>query len=83
MSTKELGFSPCSFEQNETNEDHPKRYDRITIPTRLASAAPLRFEIRKGIAADSAAHATDAKFWKTAKLVMPTPKVIVDHAARR
>ena len=40
---------------------------------RRASAA----SIREGIAADSDAHATDAKFWKTAKVVIPTPKEIV------
>jgi uncharacterized protein (DUF4415 family) len=33
--------------------------------------------IRKGIAADPDAHATDEQFWKTAKVVMPTPKGIV------
>jgi uncharacterized protein (DUF4415 family) len=33
--------------------------------------------IRKGIAADPDAHATDEKFWKTATVVMPTPKEIV------
>jgi uncharacterized protein (DUF4415 family) len=33
--------------------------------------------IRKGIAADPDAHATDAEFWKSAKVVMPTPKEIV------
>ena len=33
--------------------------------------------IRKGIAADPDAHATDAQFWKTAKVVLPTPKEIV------
>jgi uncharacterized protein (DUF4415 family) len=33
--------------------------------------------IRKGIAADSDVHPTDAKFWKTAKVVLPTPKEIV------
>ena len=33
--------------------------------------------IRKGIAADPNAHATDEQFWKTAKVVMPTPKEIV------
>jgi uncharacterized protein (DUF4415 family) len=33
--------------------------------------------IRKGIAADPDAHATDEQFWKTAKVVMPTPKEIV------
>jgi len=33
--------------------------------------------IRKGIAADPDARATDEQFWKTAKVVMPTPKEIV------
>lgn len=33
--------------------------------------------IRKGIAADPDAHATDAQFWETAKVVLPTPKEIV------
>src|ERR1700689_5183576 len=33
--------------------------------------------IRKGIAADPDVHATDAEFWKSAKVVMPTPKEVV------
>jgi uncharacterized protein (DUF4415 family) len=33
--------------------------------------------IRRGVVADPDAHATDAEFWKTAKVVMPTPKEIV------
>jgi uncharacterized protein (DUF4415 family) len=33
--------------------------------------------IRKGITADPDAHPTDAQFWKSAKLVLPTPKEIV------
>jgi len=33
--------------------------------------------IRKGIAADPDVSATDAEFWKSAKVVMPTPKEIV------
>jgi len=33
--------------------------------------------IRKGIAADPDARATDEEFWKSAKVVMPTPKEIV------
>ena len=33
--------------------------------------------IRKAITADPDAHATDAAFWKTANVVMPTPKEIV------
>jgi uncharacterized protein (DUF4415 family) len=34
-------------------------------------------DIRKGVAADPDAHGTDARFWKDAKVVMPTPKEIV------
>jgi len=34
-------------------------------------------EIRKGIAADPDAHATDEKFWQNAKVVWPTRKQIV------
>jgi uncharacterized protein (DUF4415 family) len=33
--------------------------------------------IRKGIAADPDAHATDENFWKSAKMAMPAPKEIV------
>src|SRR5437868_2785132 len=33
--------------------------------------------IRKGIAADPDAHATDAAFWKSAQVVLPTPKEVV------
>jgi uncharacterized protein (DUF4415 family) len=33
--------------------------------------------IRRRIAADSDAHATDGNFWKGAKVVMPVPKEIV------
>jgi uncharacterized protein (DUF4415 family) len=33
--------------------------------------------IRKGIAADLDAHATDAAFWKSAQVVLPTPKEVV------
>ena len=34
-------------------------------------------DIRKGIAADPDARVTDEQFWKSAKVVMPTPKEIV------
>jgi uncharacterized protein (DUF4415 family) len=34
-------------------------------------------QIGKGIGADPGVHATDAQFWKTAKVVLPTPKEIV------
>jgi uncharacterized protein (DUF4415 family) len=33
--------------------------------------------IRKGIAADPDAHATNAAFWKSAQVVLPTPKEAV------
>jgi uncharacterized protein (DUF4415 family) len=33
--------------------------------------------IRRGIAADPDAHATNEEFWKGAKVVMPVPKKIV------
>ena len=33
--------------------------------------------IRKGIEADPDVHATDEEFWKSAKVVMPSPKEIV------
>ena len=36
-----------------------------------------RAAIRKGISGDREAHATDAAFWKSAKLVLPTPKEVV------
>jgi uncharacterized protein (DUF4415 family) len=34
-------------------------------------------EIRKGIASDPDAHATDAEFWKNAKVILPVRKEIV------
>jgi uncharacterized protein (DUF4415 family) len=34
-------------------------------------------EIRKGIAADPEAHATDEEFWKNARVVLPVRKEIV------
>lgn len=43
--------------------------------SRLRRGTPA--EIRQGIGADPEAHATDAQFWKTAKVVLPTPKEIV------
>jgi uncharacterized protein (DUF4415 family) len=33
--------------------------------------------IRKGIAADPDGHGTDAAFWKSAQVVLPTPKEAV------
>jgi uncharacterized protein (DUF4415 family) len=49
--------------------------DGATDWSRLGRRTPA--QIRKGIGADSEARATDAQFWKTAKVVLPTPKEIV------
>jgi uncharacterized protein (DUF4415 family) len=57
---------------SKTKRSSPERgtdWDKL----RRRSAA----SIRKAIAADPDAHATDAEFWKSAKVVMPTPKEIV------
>ena len=48
---------------------------RTTDWNRLRRMSPAA--IRKGIAADPDAHATDEQFWKTARIVMPVPKEIV------
>jgi uncharacterized protein (DUF4415 family) len=45
------------------------------LPAKLRRMSAV--SIRKGIAADPDARATDAEFWKSAKVVMPTPKEIV------
>jgi uncharacterized protein (DUF4415 family) len=42
---------------------------------RLRRQTPAK--IRKQIQSDPDAHATDEKFWKTAKVVLPAPKEIV------
>lgn len=42
---------------------------------KLRGTRPAR--IRRGIAADPDARATDENFWKGAKVVMPAPKQIV------
>jgi uncharacterized protein (DUF4415 family) len=61
----------------KTNGAKTKR----SSPARGTDWAKLRrrtaASIRKGIAADPDARATDAEFWKSAKVVMPTPKEIV------
>jgi uncharacterized protein (DUF4415 family) len=54
-----------------TKGKHGTATDWARLRRRSAAA------IRNGIAADPDAHATDAQFWKTAKVVMPTPKEIV------
>jgi uncharacterized protein (DUF4415 family) len=58
----------------KTKRSNPKRGTGTDWgKLRLMSAV----RIRKGIASDPAAHATDAEFWKSAEVVMPTPKEIV------
>jgi uncharacterized protein (DUF4415 family) len=57
----------------KTNKPAPKRGGTNWGKLRQMSAAA----IRKGIAADPDAHATDENFWKSARVVMPTPKEIV------
>jgi uncharacterized protein (DUF4415 family) len=58
----------------KTKAAKPKRRSR-TDWARLRRMKPAA--IRKQIAADPEARPTDAQFWKTAKVVMPTPKEIV------
>lgn len=53
--------------------NHDRRSGTDWGKLRRVSAAT----IRKGIAADPEAHATDEEFWRSAKVVMPTPKEIV------
>lgn len=53
--------------------NHKRRNGTDWGKLRRVSAAT----IRKGIAADPDAHATDEEFWKSAKVVMPAPKEIV------
>ena len=43
----------------------------------INAAVLRRFLADAGIGADPEARATDAQFWKTAKVVLPTPKEIV------
>jgi len=52
----------------------PIRRTRTNWPRlrRMSAAA-----IRKGLRSDPDARPTDARFWKTAKVVMPVPKKIV------
>src|SRR5258708_21216697 len=58
----------------KTKKSNPRRSSRTNWnKLRRMSAA----SIRKGIAADPDAHATDENFWKSARVVMPTPKEIV------
>src|ERR1700690_3540138 len=52
----------------------PERNNR-TDWTRLRTASDA--EVRSGIEADPDAHATDEAFWRTAKVVWPTPKQVV------
>ena len=59
---------------SNTKRPKPKRATGTDWP-RLRRLPP--HTIRKGIDSDPDAHPTDAAFWKTAKVVMPTPKEIV------
>ena len=66
------------FTRLKPNGSKPKRATRRRTGTdwarlRRVSAA----SIRKGIAADPDARATDEQFWKIAKVVLPTPKEII------
>jgi uncharacterized protein (DUF4415 family) len=58
-----------------TTKRRSTKRDGATDWSHLGRRTPAR--IRKGIGADSEAHATDAQFWKAAKVVLPTPKEIV------
>jgi uncharacterized protein (DUF4415 family) len=59
---------------SRTKKSGPKRGSGTDwSKVRRMSAA----RIRKGIAADPDAHATDENFWKIAKVIMPAPKEIV------
>jgi uncharacterized protein (DUF4415 family) len=57
---------------SKTKQSRSKRGTDWSRLRRLTASA-----IRKGIAADPDAHATDEQFWKTAKVVMPMRKEIV------
>jgi len=59
---------------SKTKRSVPKRVTG-TDWVKLRRMSPGR--IGKGIAADTDAHATDEEFWKSAKVVMPTPKEVV------
>jgi uncharacterized protein (DUF4415 family) len=58
-----------------TKKRHGTKRRGATDWSRLRRGTPA--EIRKGIGADPEAQATGAQFWKTAKVVLPTPKEIV------
>ena len=57
----------------KTTKTNPGRSATDWGKLRRMSAA----SIRKGIAADPDANATDENFWQSAKVVMPKPKEIV------
>ena len=59
----------------ETTKSRDTKRSEAVGWTRLRRRTPE--QIRKGIGADPEAHGTDAQFWKTAKVVLPTPKEIV------
>jgi uncharacterized protein (DUF4415 family) len=59
---------------SKTKKLKPER-DTVTDWSKLRRMRATR--IRQGIAADPDANPTDDNFWKSAKVVMPTPKEIV------
>jgi uncharacterized protein (DUF4415 family) len=59
---------------SKTRRSKPKRPSG-TDWTKLRRMSAAR--IRRGIDADPDAHATNEEFWKSARVVMPTPKEIV------
>jgi uncharacterized protein (DUF4415 family) len=64
-------LKPVQLKTKRSNRKHISGTDWNKL--RRMSAAG----IRRGIAADPDAHATDENFWKSAKVVMPKPKEIV------
>jgi len=60
---------------NGTTRRRSTKRDGATDWSQFGRRTPA--QIRKGIGADPEAYATDAQFWKTAKVVLPTPKEIV------
>src|SRR5579864_8219448 len=64
--------------QNSMNEKRTGKASAKTPAKSLTDWKRLRSlsdrEIRNSIEKDSEAHPTDARFWKTAKVVLPQPK---------
>ena len=69
--------SGARFNGTKTNGAKTKRSSPVPGTDWAKLRRRTATSIRKGIAADPDARATDAEFWKSAKVVMPTPKEIV------